>query len=82
MGCEFKLQPLHVAGWTFASAASAVVATPTLPPPVTDAVRLQLRLRQLPAETQSELIGALCVHDLAATLGVPEERVRLDCMIT
>jgi len=75
-GCEFKLQPLHISGWEYLSAASSVTATPALKPPVAGAVRLQLRLGFRSTEDAS-LLGALFVADLAAALGASESRISL-----
>jgi hypothetical protein len=75
-GCEFKLQPLHIDGWQFLSAASAVAATPSLRPPSPAAIRLQLRLSSRSTD-DAILLGALFVADLAAALGVSEARLGL-----
>eukprot|EP00962_Isochrysis_galbana_P060533 scaffold35089_cov90-Isochrysis_galbana.AAC.1 len=75
-GCEFKLQPLHIEGWQFLSAASAVAATPALRPPGPATIRLQLRLSSRSTDDAS-LLGALFVADVAAALGVSESRLGL-----
>jgi len=75
-GCEFKLQPLHIAGWEHLSAASHVAATPQLKSPAPAAIRLQMRLASHPLEDE-ELLGAVFIADLASCLEAPEVRLSL-----
>ena len=78
-GCEFQVHTLHIAGWSYASAASAVAATPALAPPDLGALRVQLRLTADAARLAggTSMVGALLVRDAAAALHAPEERVQL-----
>ena len=67
-GCEFKVEPLHIAGWEHLSLSSGVVMTPPLEPLADGSARLQLERRATHSVQSAEALGGLCLEDLAAAL--------------
>jgi hypothetical protein len=67
-GCEFKVEPLHIAGWEHLSLSSGVVMTPPLEPLADGSARLQLERRATHSMQSAEALGGLCLEDLAAAL--------------
>ena len=81
-GCEFRVSPMHVLGWGFASVSSSVAHTPALSPPPHGAARIQIRLhahapRLAGGGAGVATIGSLVVRDVASALSIPHERVAL-----
>jgi hypothetical protein len=78
-GCEFRVQPMHIIGWSFPSVTSAVAATPALTPPAPGAARIQIRLTAGAAKLAhgASLVGPTLVRDLAHVLREPEDRLQL-----
>lgn len=78
-GCEFRVQALHVQGWSFSSIASPIAATPALPLAAPGAVRLELRLRHDVSLLAggAEMVGPLLLSEMAAALRVEVERLQL-----
>ena len=67
-GCEFKVEPLHIAGWEHLSLSSGVVMTPPLEPLADGSARLQIERRATHSAQSAETLGSLCLEDLTAAL--------------